>query len=348
MDWFKRHLQNPQTAALIFLLAVGFLIVVVWGEILAPVLAGVVFAYLLEAVVTRLERLGMPRLAAVILVFLFFLVFLLFMLLALAPLLWQQVVQLFQMLPSMISWTQRELMRLPERYPNFITERQVVNITDALRSEFAFIGQRVLSLSVASARSIIMVVIYMFLVPLMVFFFLKDRDLILDWFASFLPEDRKLIAEVWREVDQQIGNYIRGKVWEILIVWAVSFLTFTALGLQFAMLIGLFTGLSVLIPFIGATVMVIPVALIGYFQWGWGAQFAYAVIAYVVLQILDGNLLSPILFSGVVNLHPVAITVAVLLFGGIWGFWGIFFAIPLAALIQAVINAMLRQRKGVE
>jgi len=348
LNWLNRHLQNPQVVALIFLLLIGFTIIVIWGEMLAPVLAGVVLAYLLEGVVSRLERRRVPRFAAVLLVFLTFLAFFLFMLLALVPLLWQQVVQLFQQLPSMISWAQRELLYLPERYPEFITEKQVVSIMAALRSELTTTGQHVLSLSVASVRTIIMALIYVFIVPLLVFFLLKDKDRILDWFASILPNDRKLIAEVWHEVDQQIGNYIRGKVWEIFIVWAVSFFTFRALGLQFAILISLFVGLSVLVPIIGATVMAVPVALIGYFQWGWSSEFVYAVVAYVILQILDGNLLAPLLFSGVVNLHPVAITSAVLVFGGMWGFWGIFFAIPLAALIQAVMKAILRQREGVD
>jgi putative permease len=348
IDWFKRHLQDPQVVLLTLLLVLGFTVILVWGRMLAPVLAGVVLAYLLEGLVRLLTRYKLPRFAAVLLVFSTFIVFLLFMLLALAPLLWQQVVQLFQQLPSMISWAQRELLRLPERYPDFISEKQVVDIINVLRSELANMGQRVLSLSVASVRSIIMILVYTFLVPLLVFFFLKDKDRILDWFAGFLPSDRRLVTEVWNEVDQQIGNYIRGKAWEILILWVASFLTFGALGLQFAMLISFFIGLSVLVPIIGATVMAVPVALIGYFQWGWSSEFAYSVIAYLVLQTIDANLLAPLLFSGVVNLHPVAITVAVLVFGGTWGFWGIFFAIPMATLVQAVINALSQQRKVVE
>ena len=75
------------------------------------------------------------------------------------------------------------------------------------------------------------------------------------------------------------------------------------------------------------------------FQWGVAPEFYYAVIAYGVIQALDGNVLAPLLFSEVVNLHPVAIIVAILFFGGIWGFWGVFFAIPLATLINAIVEA---------
>ncbi|MDO6748829.1 AI-2E family transporter, partial [Gilvimarinus sp. 1_MG-2023] len=98
-------------------------------------------------------------------------------------------------------------------------------------------------------------------------------------------------------------------------------------------------GLSVLVPYIGAAVVTIPIALVGYMQWGWNNDFFYLMTVYGIIQALDGNVLVPLLFSEVVNLHPVAIIVAVLVFGGVWGFWGVFFAIPLATLLKAVIQS---------
>jgi len=344
-DWFRRHFSDPQVVLLTVLLITGAVVLLLLGHMLAPVLAGVVIAYLLEGLVNILERRRVPRLIAVLVVFLCFVFFLLFLLLGLFPLLWQQVVELFQELPSKISWVQRELLRLPERYPDFVSEQQVIDIISVLRSEITLLGQQVLSLSVASVRGFIWTLVYIFLIPLLVFFFLKDKDHLLQWVKRFLPDNRRLATEVWREVDQQIGNYIRGKFWEILIVWAASYLTFAILGLKYAMLVSLFVGLSVLVPYIGATVMVLPVAWMAYFQWGWSSPCAYVVIAYIVIQILDGNLLVTLLFSEVVNLHPIAIVVAVLVFGGLWGFWGVFFAIPLATLVQAVLKAWSQQRR---
>jgi putative permease len=350
-SWFQRRFSDPQVVVLIVFLIVVSIGILILGKMLAPVLASVVIAYLLQGPVGALERRRIPRPAAVLLVFLGFVAFLLFLLLGLLPLLWQQVGQLFQELPSMITWSQRELLRLPERYPDFISEQQVIDIIDVLRSELTSLGQRILSLSVASVRFLIWILVYIFLMPLLVFFLLKDKERLLQWMTSFLPDDRSLVTEVWHEVDQQIGNYVRGKVWEILIVWSTSYVTFTILGLHFAMLISFFVGLSVLIPYIGAISMTLPVASIAYFQWGWGYDFVYVVAAYIVIQILDGNVLVALLFSEVVNLHPVAIIVAVLVFGGILGFWGVFFAIPLATLVQAVIKAWFmrsRRKESVE
>ena len=139
-------------------------------------------------------------------------------------------------------------------------------------------------------------------------------------------------------MDAQIGNYVRGKFNEIIIIGSASYITFVLFDLNYAPLLGLIVGLSVLIPYIGAAVVTLPITLVAYFQWGLTPDFVWLLITYGVIQFLDGNVLVPILFSEAVNLHPVAIIVAILVFGGVWGFLGVFFAIPLATLVKALIN----------
>lgn len=338
-DWFQRQFTDPQTVVLTVLLLGGTAVVLLFGQMLAPVLASIVLAYLLEELVQVLQRRGMPRLPAVILVFVVFCVFTLFLLIGPLPLLSRQLIQLLQQTPSMLERGYTLLENLPGRYPDFISEAQVLQLTTTLNQEITRLSQQLVSWSLASVVGLITILIYLVLVPLLVFFFLKDKTRILDWCHSFLPQDQRLLQTVWREVDLQIGNYVRGKVWEILIVWAVTFIVFVLMGLEFAMLLGLMVGLSVIIPYIGAVVVTVPVAVVAYFQWGWGSEFLWLLAAYTIIQTLDGNVLVPWLFSEVVDLHPIAIIVAVLLFGGLWGFWGIFFAIPLATLVQAVLKA---------
>jgi putative permease len=175
----------------------------------------------------------------------------------------------------------------------------------------------------------------------MIFFFLKDKILIMEWVKGFLPDNRGLAREVWAEVNQQFANYVRGKMMEILIIGGVTHIVFATMGLDFAVLLALLTGLSVLVPYIGVTVIFFPVALIAFFQWGATIDTLWVMIAYGIIQIFDGNLLAPLLLSRVVNLHPVAIIVAVLVFGGFWGIVGLLFAIPLATLCQAVIKVWM-------
>lgn len=344
-EWYKRYLSDPQIIILLFFLVAGIITILTMGNVLAPVIASMVIAYLLEGLVDLLEKCHIPRLAAVLIVFITFMTFLIFILFWLLPLLSGQLAQFVGQLPSMIARWQKQLMLLPERYPDLISQAFVTDLIDMLQTELGRWGQRLLAFSVASFRSLITALVYLVLMPLMVFFFLKDKKKITLWFTGFLPENRGLSSQVWKEMNLQIGNYARGKFWEILIVWAVSYVTFYLLGLNFAILLGLTVGLSVLVPYIGAIVVMFPVVLMGFSQFGWSPDFMSIVIGYTVIQLLDGNLLAPLLLSEVVNLHPVAVITAILFFGGFWGFWGVFFAIPLATLVQAVLRAWSRRSR---
>ena len=343
-DWFNQRFSDPQIIILWFFLVSGFLFIFLLGEMLTPVFAGLIIAYLLDGIVGTLQKLKLPRNISVFIAFLLFIICSLLLLVGLLPLISQQIGQLISDLPVMISNAQKQLIQLPERYPEFISEIQINNLINFLKSEITRLGQAAIFFSVASVKNLITVLVYFVLVPFLVLFFLKDKVLILDWIKSFLPKNRDLATEVWDEVNQQVSNYIRGKIWEILIVWSASYITFMILRLDYAMLISLFIGLSVLIPYIGATVMTLPVVLIAFFQWGISPALTKTVIAYAVIQIIDGNILVPLLLSGVVNIHPVAIIVAVLVFGGLWGIWGLFFAIPLATLVHAVIKTWFTKK----
>ncbi|MBB5022163.1 AI-2E family transporter [Desulfurispira natronophila] len=338
-QWYEDHFSNPQVAILAISLIIGFSIVVFMGNILMPFFAALIFAYLLDGIVVKLERLHVPRTMAVVVVFLLFMTFLFFIIFAIVPMVTRQLTQLVRELPMMIHLGQAALARLPEIYPEFISESQIREFIATITSEVGRLSQKILSWSLASVTSFIAFLVYLILVPLMVFFFLKDRDALIEWFTHFLPEDRPLMNLVWSEVNIKIASYVRGKATEIIIVWAISYATFALMGLEFAMLLAMLVGVSVLIPYVGATVATIPIAFIAYIQWGFTSQFAYLMIAYAIIQFFDGNILVPLLFSEVVNLHPIAIVTSILVFGGLWGFWGIFFAIPLATLVHAIIKA---------
>ncbi len=229
-----------------------------------------------------------------------------------------------------------------EDYPKLISKKQIDDIIDLIRLKVKDISQTILSYSLASIPIVITLVVYSVLVPLLVFFFLKDKEKIFKWLVGFLPKEHSVAQQIWLEMDAQIGNYIRGKVYEIFLVGTFTYFAFAYLGLNYAPLLAVLVGLSVIIPYVGAVVVTFPVIIVAYFQWGVGPDFLWAVGAYLVIQALDGNVLVPLLFSEAVNLHPVAIIVAVLVFGGFWGFWGVFFAIPLATLVKALLSAWPR------
>lgn len=343
-DWYRRNFSNPQAVILVLMIVFGTFIVLYWGDILAPVLASLVIAYALEGIVRRISVLGMPRIVSVIITVFVFVATLLIVLLGLVPLVTRQITSFVRDFPDILEKLQQRIMALPERYP-LISEDQVADVITRINNELVAIGQKIVSYSLASAGNLFTVAVYLIVIPLLVFFMLKDKDQIIGWFTRFLPKDHGLAYTVWKDVDIKMGNYIRGKLLEIVIVGIAAYIPLGLMGLNYAATLSIFIGLSVIIPYVGAIAVTIPVALIAWFQWGPSDQFIYVLIAYLVVQALDANVLVPLLFSEVVNMHPVAIIVSVLVFGGLWGVWGVFFAIPLATLVQAVINAWPREQR---
>lgn len=343
--WYKKRFSDPHAVTLVFILLALGILLYFFADILMPLLVAIVTAYLLERPVIALTKAGIPRTLSVVVVLAVAIALSLLIVFGILPSVWQQVTTLTTELPNMLAQAQEFMMALPQRYPEYVNVAQIQELTNSVKDYVVESGQTIVSQSFKSIINLVALMIYVILVPLLVFFFLKDKALLLSNAKRFIPSNRRLAAQVWSEMNVQIINYIRGKVIEIVIVGGVSYIAFTILGLAYATLLAVLVGLSVLIPFIGAAIVTIPVALVGLFQWGFTPQFGYLMLAYGVIQALDGNLLVPLLFSEAVNLHPTSIIVAVLLFGGLWGFWGVFFAIPLATLVKAVVNAMSKQKQ---
>lgn len=155
-----------------------------------------------------------------------------------------------------------------------------------------------------------------------------------------------MLEKIWLEMDIQLSNYVRGKAFEILIVGLASAILFWSFNLKYTALLSVLVGLSVLIPYIGAFAVTIPVAVVAYLQFGNNYEFMLLFGLYLALQVLDGNWLVPLLFSSAVKMHPITIILAVFVFGGLFGFWGVFFAIPMATFLKAVINAWPTESLG--
>lgn len=340
--WVDRYFGEEEAVLVSILLLVALIVVITMGEILAPFIAALVFAFLLQGGVNHLVKWRVPRIVAVLLVFLLFVGIFLTILIVLLPLIGRQAANLAGEVPAMVKHWQSVLLLLPDQYPQLISEDQLKDLLGQASVEVAGMAERLVSFSVSTFPSLVVLMIYLVLVPLLVFFLLKDKDELLDLMAGLLPHERPVMWQIWHEMNMQMANYVRGKAIEILAVGLTSYVAFLVLGLNYAALLALLVGLSVVIPYIGAVVVTIPVTVVAYFQWGWGSDLFWLVMVYGVIQALDGNVLVPLLFSEAVNLHPIAIILAVLMFGGLWGFWGVFFAIPLATLVKALYNAWPR------
>jgi putative permease len=316
-----------------------FLFLALFSHLLMPVLVALGIAFLLDLPVNKMVNLKLSRTGSTVVVVSVFVGVTLIAMLGLMPIIWQQSSNLLQEVPHMVTEGQKYLLTLPEQYPEIIQASQIEMFIVAIKEKSLEWGQVALKASLNSISDIVALMVYLILVPLMVFFFLKDKHDLFAAFSRFLPKERRMATQVGKEMNQQVLNYIRGKVIEILIVGISTTIAFIFLDLRYSVLLGVLVGLSVLVPYVGATIVTIPVFLVALFQFGFSHELGYVMLAYGIIQAIDGNVIVPLLFSEAVNLHPVTIIIAVILFGGLWGFWGIFFAIPLATLVKAVINA---------
>lgn len=340
--WYKRYLCEPEAVYLLVGMALILILMALLSELFAPVFTSLVIAYLLEDIVVRLEKWHWPHWLAVTTVFLFFVSVLVLGLFVLLPLLWQQASALLLEFPAMLGRSHRFLSTLPDRYPDLISADQFNAVVGGLKTEAVRYGRVIFSLSLASLSTLVTLAVYLVLVPMLVYLFLLDKSGLTAWCNRYLPKDKSLILSIWHEVDVQLGNYIRGKLLEVVIVTVMAFIVFFLLQLNYAVLLAVLVGISSLIPILGAAMVSVPVMLVALLEWGWSMHLLYLGLAYSALLVVDGNILVPLLFSEVVKIHPVAIIIAILFFGSVWGFWGIFFAIPLAILLKALIHSWPR------
>ena len=336
---FRKIFSNEETLVFGMLLTAAFLILFFLGNILTPFLISIIFAYLLVGMQKRLEDYGLNSTIALIVTFSFFLLLGIALMVWLGPLVYQQLQSLILEIPKWVNAFMIFAQNVPEKYPDLVSSDQITAFLQSLSGQITAISQDFLKASIAGIQNTVTIAINLILLPILVFFFLFDRESIISDFLNILPRERAMLKKVWVEMDGQLSNYARGKAIEIVIVGSAAAIIFMYFGLEYIALLSVLVGFSVLIPFLGAFIVTLPVAAVGLLQFGLSFDFWLLMGAYLVLQILDGYLLVPILFSDAVKLHPVVIMLAVFVFGGMFGFWGVFFAIPIATLIKAIWNS---------
>ncbi|MEY4643120.1 MAG: hypothetical protein RLZZ227_3114 [Pseudomonadota bacterium] len=337
--FYERYFSEEESIIFTVLLILFFTMMMTMGSIIAPLLWSLVITYMLQGLVNSIGRLHVPQHLAVYFVYFVFLGLTTLIMLFVLPFMWNRISNFVNDLPAISSQLRSLLLLLPEKYPEVFTIEQVQQWMDTLQTEVLAYGQTLLSQSVTSFARVATWVVYTVLVPIMVFFMLKDSDKLLSWFGTWLPDKRPIMAQVWHEMNDQLANYIRGKALQIVIVGSVTYVVLALLGLDAAPVLAVIVGISVIIPFVGATVVLVPLFLAGFLQWGFSAELLQVMLAYLAIHLVDANIIVPLIFSETVNLHPIAIIAAILVFGGIWGVWGVFFAIPLATFIKAIIRA---------
>lgn len=338
-SFFKKIFNNEETIIFSVLILFALIMFTFFGPVLTPFLVSIVVAYLLVGVQKKIESFNVSKKISLIVTFLIFIIASLTLLIWLVPLLYIQLQAFVLDIPNLFNEFLTFVAALPTSYPDLISSEQISIFFQAVSSELSSITQNLVKSSISGIQSTITILLYIILFPILVYFFLFDRKNIIDGLIKIIPGKREMLSNVWSEMDGQLSNYVRGKTLEIFIIGVSAAIIFTSLGLKYSALLSVLVGLSVIIPYVGAFLVTIPVIIVGLLQFGLETPFYILLGLYLLLQALDGNLLVPIIFSDAVKLHPVAIILAVFIFGSMFGFWGVFFAIPMATFIKAVWNA---------
>jgi predicted PurR-regulated permease PerM len=325
-----------------WLLFIAGFIALFWASraVVGPFIAGFVVAYLLDPAARRLEARGWPRWLAAITVLTLFVIAIVAILLASAPIIEAQILQLIETLPKLLDTTLPTAERLLRDSKMFANSQQVV----------ANLGNRALgwlsdSLGGIVAGSLAFVNILSFIVvtPIVAFYLLRDWPAILAHVESWWPRAQlPVIKRLLGDADAALSGFVRGQSLVCLSLALFYATGWSIVGLDYAIVLGLLAGILGFVPFIGVIFAVGLSVLVALGQWGFdGFHIGLVVMVFGVGQALESSVLTPNLIGNRIGLHPVWVLFAVFAGGTVAGLAGVFFAVPVAAVLGVVVRQAL-------
>ena len=228
--------------------------------------------------------------------------------------------------------------KLPATYHNLLSEDNIKEVAKYIKSQIKDWISPILTTQLAPfILDTVTILVYLIIVPIFSFYMLKDKDKLLKLSGHYLSS-HKLVSNFWGEMNRQISQYLNGKCIHIVLISIINGIAFALFGLNYALLLGIGVGLSVLIPYVGSLIITVPVIIIGLMQFGFCSFLAWLLVVYIIIQLIDSYVITPMLFSETLNLDAFSILVAIVVFGGIWGIWGVILAIPLATFVKTIIQ----------
>lgn len=322
-------------------------VVILWalGDVILPFVLGGAVAYFLDPVADRLERMGLSRTAATVVITLVAIMVFILLALLVVPTLVQQTASLIESVPQMVRNIQRFLT---ERFPSIVDEGSILRqslqqLGETLQSR----GGELLNSLLTSAMSVINLITLFVIVPVVGFYMLFDWDRMVSKVDDLLPRDHApTIRQLASEIDDTIASFIRGMGTVCLILGTYYAVALMLVGLQFGLVVGFIAGLITFIPYVGALVGGALAIGLGLFQfWGDWVHIIMIAAIFVIGQVVEGNFLTPKLVGESVGLHPVWLIFALSVFGALFGFVGMLVAVPVAASLGVIARFLLSQYK---
>ena len=333
-----------------WLAALAVLIVAMWllGEVLLPFVAGLALAYLLNPLTNRLERLGLPRLAAALIIVSVVVLAFILLILLVAPVIGAQLAAFIEDIPGYVRRLQA-LLTDPSRpwLSKIVGDRfaGADNSVGDLVSQGAGFATSFLGKVWAGGRAVISIFSLLVITPVVAFYFIADWPQIIARMDRLVPRPyHGTVVALARETDAAIAGFLRGQTLVCLLLGLFYALALSLVGLNFGLLIGLVSGLISFIPYVGSItglVLAVGVALAQFWpDWIW---VAVVLAIFLFGQFVEGNVLMPKLVGNSVGLHPLWLMFALFAFGYLFGFVGLLLAVPLAAAIGVLVRFALRR-----
>ena len=326
------------------------LILVLWllSNILLPFIAGLALAYFLDPVADRLEHLGLPRLAATLVILLFSLLILVVVLILIVPILGDQIGKFASELPGLL---QALVARFNELAPQWLKDMLAKSGTDIQGSVTELAGRAagwivtLLSSVLSGGMALINLVSLLVVTPIVAFYLLEDWDVMVAKVDSWLPRDHaQTVRSLAQDINEALAGFIRGQGTVCLLLGSFYAVGLSLAGLKFGLAIGILAGFLTFIPYAGAIiggVLAIGVGLVQF--WPDLTSILLIVGIFAAGQFIEGNILSPKLVGHRVGLHPVWLMFALFAFGYLFGFVGLLLAVPMAAAAGVLVRFALGQ-----
>ena len=327
-------------ATAVFILLLWFL-----GNVILPFVIGGALAYFLDPVADRLERMGLSRMASVVVITLVVILLFTLALLLVIPTLVSQAIALFEIAPQLARDLHGFLgTHFPSLFePGSAAHQTLLSFGETIRDK----GGQVLQTARSSAASLLNIVVLLVVAPVVAVYLLYDWDRMIEKIDDLLPRDHApVIRRLAGQIDATLASFIRGMGTVCLILGTYYAVTLMLVGLQFGLVVGALAGLVTFIPYVGAILGGALALGLALFQF-WGEWLSIGLVAAIFVsgQVIEGNFLTPKLVGSSVGLHPVWLIFALSAFGTLFGFVGMLVAVPVAAALGVITRFVLDQYK---